>query len=214
MAQCTRWPLWPANKDASSSRVVCAAELSTAHAAQLGQLACAVSTTIRRLVALAAVRDRRQIRRIGLDQQAVERASMPRRLLQLDGLGKGDDAARSSMWKPRASASSRLARSAGEAVHDAAAACGPSARRRIAQRIVPGLARVDHDGLAGLAAISQSAVERPRAAPRAARSRSDSRARSRRSPPPSDAPRAPSGRSMSLRPPSTRRADGRRRWRR
>src|SRR5260370_41419298 len=73
----------------------------------------------RRLVALAAVWNRRQVRRVGLDQQPVRRGQ-PRRLADRLGFGKCQDAAETQMKSP-VQRFPRFGRSAGEAVEDAGA---------------------------------------------------------------------------------------------
>src|SRR5439155_8061326 len=99
----------------------------------------------RRLVALAAVWDRRQIRRVGFDQQPVRRGQ-PRRLADRLGFGKCQDAAEAQM-KSQVQRFPRFGRSAGETMEDAGAAV---VLPQNLHRFGPGFPRVDHNWLARL----------------------------------------------------------------
>ena len=142
--------------------------------------AASCSTTLAtygRLVALAAIRDRRQVGAVGLDQQPIRRRRGGR---LAERLGLGNVATPGiERKKPVASARSAAPGSPGEAVEDAAQPALPSSCED-AQRVVLGLARVNHDRQVAARARAGSARETPRAARRAARSRSGNRGRSRR----------------------------------
>ena len=92
-------------------------------AADLGQTAHRLHQE-RRLIAFAAMRNGREIRAIGLDQEAVVGRDA-RRLADRFGLGKRQHAAETQV-EAAIERLARLGRVAGEAVHDARRAAGPS----------------------------------------------------------------------------------------
>ena len=98
----------------------------------------------RRLVALAAIRHRREIRAVGLDQHAVERHA-PRDVLQLDRVLERDDA-RERDVEAEVERGARDVPRLGEAVHDAARLARATDRREAARlEILRALERGDLD---------------------------------------------------------------------
>src|SRR6266850_6805437 len=111
------------------------------HAVHVGQRAGDLRD-VRRLVARAAMRRRRQKRAVGLDERAIQRDAS-RRLPQLRRLRKCDDA-RPGNVEPEIEPGARQRRSAREAMQDAAQ-CPAALLAKETNRILVRFPRVDHD---------------------------------------------------------------------
>jgi hypothetical protein len=129
------------------------------------------------LVALPAMRNRREIGAVGLDEQAVQRHE-GRHLLELGGARKGHDSGQRQVVSGVQDAPGG-GRVAGEAVEDHRDVPGLLLREN-RERVVLGLARVDDDRQAALPRQRDLGAEHGVLRVRGARSRSGSRARFRR----------------------------------
>ena len=134
-----------------------------------------------RLVPLAAVRHRRQVRAVGFDEQPIDRHDGRGHVAQLGGARETSRCRRTRRGSPGRAPRRASARSPGEAVQDAA-----QHRRRPRRRRMPSVSSSASrvwmtTGRPQLARQVDLRGEDRRAARRAARSRSGSRGRSRRS---------------------------------
>ena len=189
--------------------VVASAKLVGILAPQLGDESRGVGDE-RRLALLAAVRDRGEEGRIGLDQHLVRRQPF-RRFLQVLGVLEGHDPRQRDIEAEVEPLARKLGR-AGEAVEHAG---DPLPLHRLGQDlggILLGVAGVDDERQAGLRAPRRYALRSARAAPPGRTCRNNNRARTRRWRSRADGRRprpAPRRQDRDGRPP---RADGPRRW--
>ncbi len=179
--QFTRYLPGPANRGVRNSGVA-ARRCAPAIAAYLGQ-APAVSTTKAGSLRLPRCGTGARYGRRSRAAAGPPARSGPRRAgLRL----RESDHAAETQIETQVQSLARFRRAAAKAVHDA----GLPAVLAAGQRIVPGFARMDHDGLSARPPAS-TVHENVAAAPRAAKNRSGSRARFRRWPAPWDRPPVP-----------------------